>query len=428
MKNKNSTVRTKLIASILISLFVSWILAAGISNYVNFLEWKSFRSEVMKERLGREPKFTAWEFFTGRSPMMGRRPMEGRRPPEFDRRPMGERPPRDGRPPEFREGGPGRGPRREFARAAIIQSGVLRVALAALITIIAGMLISKIFTKPLKTLTEGAEKFTEGDFDHRIPDLGPGEFNEVAESMNAMAAKVSEQIADLEEDSRRRMRFLADVAHELRSPVTTLQTMASALVDGTADNPERRERAVNSIMSTSDRLLGLVRDLTDYAKLDLEDFSVNKRNFDLAALLETIAETKNREAAARNMTVRFVSDLKSFMYNAAPDRITQIVDNAAGNALAYAGEESSVVISLEVDDDVKVKIADNGKGISSADLPFVTDAFYRASKSRTPGEGHSGLGLSIASRLAEAHGGKISVESVEGAGTPVVLTLPKQRN
>ncbi|MBP5739230.1 MAG: ATP-binding protein, partial [Abditibacteriota bacterium] len=146
----------------------------------------------------------------------------------------------------------------------------------------------------------------------------------------------------------------------------------------------------------------------------------------LAALLETIAETKNREAAARNMTVRFMSDLKSFMYNAAPDRITQIVDNAAGNALTYAGEGSSVVISLEVDDDVKVKIADNGKGISSADLPFVTDAFYRASKSRTPGEGHSGLGLSIASRLAEAHGGTLTVESVEGRGTTVVLKLPKQ--
>jgi len=121
-----------------------------------------------------------------------------------------------------------------------------------------GKWLSARFTRPLTELSAGASAYHAGDFGYRIPTPGNDEFTDVARAMNEMAERVSDQIADLEGDAERRRQFLADVAHELRSPVTTMRTMAGALSEGLANDPQRSSRAVEALVRTSERLLRLV--------------------------------------------------------------------------------------------------------------------------------------------------------------------------
>jgi two-component system sensor histidine kinase VicK len=109
-----------------------------------------------------------------------------------------------------------------------------------------------------------------------------------------------------------------------------------------------------------------------------------------------------------------------------PDRITQVLDNIIDNAVSYAGEGSHVNVALEDEDQISIIISDTGKGIRQKDIGSVLDPFYRADAARTPGDCHSGLGLSIASRLMEAHGGNLSITSEEDKGTTVTITIPKR--
>jgi len=200
--------------------------------------------------------------------------------------------------------------------------------------------------------------------------------------------------------------------------------MAGALQDGVADEPGRRERAVSALVSTSERLLRLVQDLMELAKLDLDELPLNTREVDLRELVSSAVQSFEAEATAAGIVLRPLDPTPPVKITIDPDRIVQVLDNILGNAISYAGEGAEVTISLEDGDPVRISIRDTGRGISSEYLPYVFDSFYRADAARTPGECHSGLGLSIARRLVEAHGGTLTVSSAEGKGTLVTILLP----
>lgn len=416
-----ASVRINLTIAILLTVVLSWVISGGIANYFNYLSFRALRAEMMKQsdafaRPIPEPRFGIVEFLTGRPPIP--RGPHGPGPGAF-----GPNQPQPGQAPP--DGPPGR-PHQPLGTRFEERGLLLRFGVALCLAVLAGAWIGRKFTAPLSQLAKGADAFQAGDFDFRIPARGKNEFAAVATAMNEMARRVSDQINRLESDSRRRTQLLADIAHELRSPVTTMETMAGALRDGLAEEPARRELATRAIVVSSHRLRRLVQDLMELAKLDLTELPLSLVEVDLRELLSSAVEAHKAAAEAVGITMRPLRPNQPVAAVGDPDRLAQVFDNIIENAISYAGKGAEVSVSVENGDPIRIEIADTGKGIRAKDVPYVLDPFYRADSARTPDDCHSGLGLSIASRLIQAHGGNLRVTSTEGSGTSVEITLPKQ--
>ncbi len=317
----------------------------------------------------------------------------------------------EGRPPP---------PPRSFWRGP----GAVNLLVGLLLSVAAGVWLSRRFTRPLATLTEGAQALERGRLDHRIALTGDDEFVRVATSMNHMAERIAKQIRELEEDGCRRQHLLADVAHELRSPVATLKTMAEALRDGVASGPERSDRAAAAVAESAERLDRLVSDLLELARLDLQELPLHPQPVDLRAAVADCLRRHKDAADRAGIRIQPVEEGQPVIVPGDPHRLNQVLDNLMDNAISYAGAGAEVRATIEPGDAVVVTVADSGRGIAAEHLPYIFDPFYRVDRARTPGDSHSGLGLRIARGLAQAHGGDLRVESEEGKGTRAVLTLP----
>lgn len=420
-----ASVRVNLAVAILLTIVLSWVLSSGIANYFNYMGMRSLRQEMLKHpdifpRPIPEPEFGLLEFLRGSHPAPFQ-PHDFGQPPPME---PGHRFPPN---PEMRPGPPpmntpGSGPPPVLFELRWL---LLRLAVAVGLAVLAAIWLGRRFTKPLMQLAEGADAFHSGNFGYRIPSRGRNEFSVVATAMNEMAQRVSDHINRLEQDAQRRRQFLADIAHELRSPVTTMRTMAGALQDGVAEEPERKDRAVSALVYTSERLQRLVLDLMELAKLDLDELPLSLRQVDLRELVESAIQLHEAEAAAASIVLHPLAPALPVEALVDPDRITQVLNNILENSISYAGDGTEVRISLEDGDTIKINISDTGRGISADDLPYILDSFYRADAARTPGDCHSGLGLSIACRLVEAHGGNLTVTSEEDKGTTVTILISK---
>jgi len=300
---------------------------------------------------------------------------------------------------------------------------VVRGAIALLLALIAGKWLSWRFSHRLNELAKGAGAFDAGRLNYRVPEVGDDEFTQVAAAMNKMAERVAGQIRALEDDAEKRRQFLADVAHELRGPVATIRTMAGALADGVADDPERKERAVGSLVRTSERLLQLVNDLLELAKLDLKELPIQRRKVDLRELAASAVESCGAAASKAEITLHRVEAGEPVVALVDPDRFAQVLDNLLDNAVSYAGSGAHVRVRLEGGPSARVIVEDNGRGIPPVHLKRIFEPFYRADPARTAGDGHSGLGLRISRGLVTAMGGELALESVEGKGTRATITL-----
>ena len=304
---------------------------------------------------------------------------------------------------------------------------LINLSVGVIVALAAGIWLSRRFSRPLALLAEGAGALRSGNLGHRVPLAGDDEFGRVANSMNQMAERIGDQIDALQADSRRRQQLLADVAHELRSPVATLRTMAEALRDGIAVGPERSERATRAIVESATRMERLVNDLMDLARLDLDEFPLHQVSLDLRAAARDCVRRQSQAAETAGLRLHPVEEGAAITVSADPHRLAQILDNLVDNAISHAGPGTEVRVTVEPGDMVKVNVSDTGRGIPAKHLPYLFDPFYRGDAARTPGGRHSGLGLRIARGLAHAHGGDLRIESIESQGTRAILTLPPLR-
>jgi two-component system sensor histidine kinase BaeS len=305
-----------------------------------------------------------------------------------------------------------------------------RLIVALLLAWIGGALLARHITRPLAALAQGAQAFHDGDLAHRVPVRGKDEFAQVATTMNEMADRVAAQLAELHEDAERRRQLLADVAHELRSPVANLRTMLQALQDGVADQPERREQALGSASQAARRLERLVADLLQLARLDLHELPLHLAPVDLRALARERLEAHAEAARQAGQSLLPIADGAPVIIEADRERLAQALDNLLDNAVAYAGRGAT--LSVEVMErglsSPRAVVADTGSGIAPEDLPHIFEPFYRAETARTPAHEHSGLGLRIARGLIEAHGGTLTVHSAPGQGTKAIIELADRSN
>jgi len=293
----------------------------------------------------------------------------------------------------------------------IIYAGLIGLVVAFLL----GWLLIRQLTHPLNRLTRATEKVASGDLKHRVSVDSNDELGGLAQSFNRMTE-------NLEESEEIRRRMIGDIAHELRTPLTILSGEVEAIREGIYEPTEDKLEEIGEDLELLSRL---VEDLRELALAEAGELKLNREKTDLVDLVERVGG-KLAELGEENgieLQIELPKTLPPLRLDG--DRIAQVINNLVKNAFRHTETGGEVWIRLEDrSGQAVIEVSDTGEGIPKDKLKHVFDRFYRADSSRS-GAGGSGLGLSIAKELVEAHGGKIWIESELGAGTTVGFSLPK---
>lgn len=243
----------------------------------------------------------------------------------------------------------------------------------------------------------------------------------------AWAGEKRSEIRELREREQFRREFIGNLAHELRTPIFSIQGYILTLLEGGLEDPKVNRDFLERASSGVDRMIRMVEDLDLITQLESGVITLVLKRMDLNAPVNEVIEALEMKAAERRITLR--NELKDEVWvRADHSRLVQVFSNLFANAINYGTEGGwCSVRSFDLGDQVLVEVADNGMGIAPEHLPRLFERFYRVRKSRARNEGGSGLGLAIVKHIVETHGGTIVVKSTEGEGTVFGFTLPKAR-
>ncbi len=304
--------------------------------------------------------------------------------------------------------------------ASAVNRSLFRAGLAAgAVGILLIFLFSRRILSPVQTLGSAAQRLGQGDLSQRVPASGPSEIRNLGDTFNTMAE-------NLQAAEQQRRNQAADVAHELRTPLSNIQGYLDAVHDGLL---EPDQATIATLRQQTTHLVALVEDLRLLALAEAGSLALQIRPESLQDLLEASIEAFRPRADAKD--IRLVLDIPADLPEVAMDRtrISQVVGNLLENAIVNTPEGGVVTVSAESGGStVTVSIIDTGPGIASEDVETVFDRFYRVDPSRARATGGAGLGLTIARQLIEAHGGAIWVESVIGDGARFRFTLSLNRD
>ncbi len=296
---------------------------------------------------------------------------------------------------------------------------LLSTAIALLFSGAAGLLLARAIASPLRRLTEAAGAVAQGQFDQQVPAGSRDELGRLSRAFNDMTAR-------LRAARQMQVDFVANVSHELRTPLTSVKGTVETLRDGAVDDPEVRDRFLETVERETDRLIRLVNDLLLLSRADSEALNLRREPLDLAELARTTVERLEPQAEVQGLTLRVVTNPSAPLAWADPDRVEQVLVNLLDNAVKYSRPGGSVTVCIEAgpEGNALAQVRDEGIGIPAADLARIGQRFYRADRARSRTRGGSGLGLAIARALVLAHGGQLWVESQENEGTVVSFSLP----
>ncbi|HYO89495.1 MAG TPA: HAMP domain-containing sensor histidine kinase [Candidatus Limnocylindrales bacterium] len=275
-------------------------------------------------------------------------------------------------------------------------------------------LISRGIARPLQDVARAAGAVAAGQDDQRAPVAGPSEVRAVATAFNQMSDKV-------QAEQRAQQDFLANVSHDLKTPLTSIQGYSQAIIDGAAANPVGAARI---IYDEAARLNRLVMQLTDLARLQSGRFSMTLRPINLAQISDAIGQRLSIVAREKGVELHILSAPVPLVQGDG-DRLAQVLTNLISNALQYTPAGGSVTVRTAPNEGgVVIAISDTGAGIPAEELPRIFERFYQVDKARGPRRG-SGLGLAIVAEIVHAHGGTISASSAgAGAGATFTVWLP----
>jgi two-component system, OmpR family, phosphate regulon sensor histidine kinase PhoR len=246
----------------------------------------------------------------------------------------------------------------------------------------------------------------------------------------AYASKKQQEIDYLKQLAAYRREFLADVSHELKTPIFAAQGFIHTLLDGAVDDVEVRDKFLNKAAKSLDGLNVLVQDLFTLSQMEAGMIKMNFQVFDLVQLIKEVFEQLEQEAQKKNIQLHFrENSLEQALIQADPSHLKRVMINLIENAIKYGKPEGQVWVEVsENEKNVNVKVEDDGIGISEEHLDRIFERFYRVEKSRTKSKGGSGLGLAIVKHILEAHDSKISVSSEVNTSTTFKFKLKKDLN
>lgn len=290
------------------------------------------------------------------------------------------------------------------------------IGLAALLALLLGLLLSRSLTKPIRALTQATKQMAKGELGHQVNIRSQDELGALAQSFNQMSH-------DLFTAVEARQQMTADVAHDLRTPLTVLRGYTEPLQDGTLQGSPLLYGIMHEEVV---HLQHLIDDLRTLSLADAGELPLQLRPVDPRALLErtALAYMALAEESGVHLAVEAANDLPSIEVDV--ERMTQALHNLVSNALRYTPKGGQIVLGAEEGDGylTTLTVSDTGSGIPAEDLPLIFDRFYRADKARSRSGGASGLGLAIVRSIVAAHGGTIDVHSVSDEGTRFTIAIP----
>jgi two-component system OmpR family sensor kinase len=300
----------------------------------------------------------------------------------------------------------------------LLQAGLIGLVIAVGLSV----LISGSVARPLNRMGQAARRIAGGDYSQRVPVKGPREVRTLAASFNDMAGRVA-----VAQQAQRD--FLANVSHDLRTPLTSIQGFSQAVAEGVASDPESARRAAQVINDEAARMHRMVESLLDLARIEAGQLDFQAHAVALSDLLQGVGDSLSVKAREKGLSlnVEVPPDLPRIAGDG--DRLAQVFTNLLDNAIRHTPAGGQIALRAELDHNgVTVAVQDTGEGIPAADLPRIFERFYQVDKSRKS-DRHSGmgLGLAITKQIVEAHGGVIEVASTPGQGTTFTVWLPLPR-
>lgn len=306
-----------------------------------------------------------------------------------------------------------------------VQIRTLCVLIAGVLLVIMGIIIysNRFFIRsiitPVKEINNATTLIAQGNLDVRIEKKYNDEIGDLADSINTMATEIA--AADKMKND-----FISTISHELRTPLTSIKGWGETLTFGNQDNvDEVTRKGLQIIVSEAGRLEGFVEELLDFSRLQSGRMQLRLTKTDILAELFDTVFTFMERAAREGYNVKYNIPETSSVANADPNRLKQVFMNILDNAMKYSRPGSMIYIKAEFirkeeQDYVQIKIVDQGCGISAEDLPHVKDKFYKANMSVRG----SGIGLAVTNEIVNLHHGMLDIDSIEGKGTLVTITLP----
>mgnify|MGYP002713071235 CR=1 FL=1 len=307
-------------------------------------------------------------------------------------------------------------------KSAVTEATLMAITVATLIAIVISIFISRRLITPVRAMMQASQQIAQGNLHHRVALPAKRPFTELDE-MGQLAFSFNQMASQLEESDAMRRQLIGDVTHELTTPLTIIMGSMEGLIDGVL--PPEAE-TFQQVYLEAARLQRLVTDLQELSRVEAGAYELHLHPVDLCMLTQKITAQLRPQFEDKGVHLSVHAPSAVLMAEADADRITQLLINLIGNALQYTPSNEQVQVTLQrKDKGVLFTIADTGIGIDPEHLPYLFTRFYRVDKSRARASGGSGIGLTIAQHLAEAHNGRIWAKSAGvGQGSQFMLWLP----
>lgn len=300
---------------------------------------------------------------------------------------------------------------------AIIRIFLLSSIVPIIIMLFAEYIISYRLIRPLKLMAKASRSMAKGDFSKRIPVTGDDEISELAIAFNQMTNSLV-QI----EGTRRR--FIANISHELKTPMTTISGFIDGIVDGTIP-PEKHSYYLSIVAGEVKRLSRLVQSMLNLAKLESGEQKINLCEFDFSDMLFKILVSQEQRIEKQKIKIEGLENISETNVTADYDLLYQVVYNLVDNAVKFTNESGKITFNINRDNNKFIfKIRNTGIGIDEKELPFVFERFYKSDRSRSAAPDSTGLGLYLANTIVTIHGGKLTAQSRVNEFTEFTLALP----
>jgi signal transduction histidine kinase len=288
---------------------------------------------------------------------------------------------------------------------------------ALVVGVVSASLLARSITRPLQQITKASEEMARGNYDQNIAGYGSEEVSRLARAFNNMASEVSRSHRTLRE-------FLANVSHELKTPLTSVQGFSQAMIDGALQKPEDYTEAARIINDEAVRMRGLVDDLLYLSQVEAGQVVLQKEDINPTHLLEQTRERFQRRAAQAEVTIAVQPGTRA-AFRADPRRIEQALANLVDNAVRHTPRGGRITLrSTALAGEVRLSVHNTGSYIAPEVLPHIFERFFQVDRVKSRANGNTGLGLAITNEIVEAHAGHVEVHSSEAAGTEFIIAMP----
>ena len=313
----------------------------------------------------------------------------------------------------------------------VLKVSVCSLIILLLVSAIAFTWLYQSIVQPLEKLKRAAVNIKDGNLDFNVITDTEDEIGEVCIAFEEMRIKLKDQIEVSMQYEKDNKELLSNISHDLKTPITAITGYVEAIQDGVADTPEKMDKYIRTIYNKATDMDKLIDELFLFSKLDSNSMNYSFAKLNLKDYFEDCVDDISLDLESRGISLAYYNHVpEDTIIIADPEQLKRVINNIVGNSVKYmeSGRRGHIGIFIKDEPEfVQIEIQDNGKGIAKKELPHIFERCYRTDASRNSSKGGSGLGLSIAKKIIEEHGGKIWANSVEGEGTTMSFVLRKYK-